>query len=386
MSPWVIRGLLEMELMMIEILKTRHPLLDSIHVAFILTDAHSKVLFTNRYTEHLFGYRRDEIEGQQLRILFLEEDLTYFFPNIVYLTLYQNGFEGEALLRQKDGKKIFVHISTTSFKEEGEVFLTFSLQEIQRLRKMERERLEMERWASLGMVIEGIAHQIRNPISSIGGYVKRLLKTPPSISTRRSYLDRIFQETQRLETILQRVEEYILTSRPIFQREKIQEVVEAALQAFSIEAEQKKIAFNLETRAVGGNGYFFGDKRLVIKALCHILRNSLEGMTKIPAKGKGTHVKVTLSEGEEGMSITISDKGKGIAKKYLNHIFDPFFSTRPNRIGLGLTFVKKVMEEHGGRIQVESRLNRGTTIILTFPKDRRRKVRREWIAPEAMRE
>jgi PAS domain S-box-containing protein len=371
---------------MIEIMKARYPLLDLIQVAFILTDTHSKILFTTRYTERLFGYRQDEIEGQQLRVLFLEEDLTYFLPNIIYLTLYQNGFEGEALLRQKDGKKIFVHITTASFKEEGEVFLTFSFKEIQRLKKIEMERLEMRRWASLGMVVEEIAHQIRNPISSIGGYVKRLLKTSPSISIRHSYLDRIFQETQRLETILQRVEEYALTSSPVFQRENIQEVVEAALQTFSIEAEKRKITFNLETRVVGENGYFFIDKRLVIKALCHILRNSLEGMTKFSVKGKRTHVRVTLSEEAEGLRITISDKGEGIAKKHLGHIFDPFFSTRPNRMGLGLAFVKKVMEEHNGEVQVESRLHRGTTVILTFPKDRRRKVRRELIAPEAMRE
>ncbi len=369
---------------MVEILKTRNQLLDFIQVAFILTDVHSKILFTNRYTERLFGYTRGEIEGQRLRILFLEEDLIYFLPNIVYLTLYQNGFEGEALLKQKDGKRIFVHISTSSFKEEGEVFLAFSFQEIQRLKKLERERLEMERWASLGMMIEEIAHQIRNPIASIGGYVKRLLKRPPSTSLRSSYLDRIFQETQRLETIVQRVEEYVLISRATFQREKIQEVVEAALQTFSVEATEKGISFNLETGALEGDGHLFIDKGLVIKGLCHILRNSMESITRIPAEKKRKTVKVAFSEGEESIGISISDKGEGIAKKNIDHIFEPFFSTRPDRMGLGLTFVKRVMEEHRGEIQVKSRLKRGTTITLTFPKDRRRKVRRELISPEAM--
>jgi PAS domain S-box-containing protein len=372
--------------MMVEIFKARHALLDSIQIAFVLTDIHSKILFTNRNTEHLFGYGREEIEGQQLRILFLEEDLTYFFPNIIYITLYQNGFEGEALLRQKDGKKIFVHLSTASFKEEGEVFLTFSFQEIQRLKKLERERLEMERWANLGMVVEEIAHQIRNPISSIGGYVNRLLKAPPSISMRRSYLDRISQDTRRLETIVQRVEEYVLISRPSFHREKIQEVVETALQTFSIEADKKKITFALETRELKEDGYFFIDKELVIKVLCHVLRNSLEAVARIPEKVKKTNVKVTLFEGEEEVSISITDRGEGIAKKNLDHIFDPFFSTRTNRMGLGLTFVRRVMEEHRGKVRVESRLNRGTRVTLIFPKDRRRKVRRELISSQAIKD
>ncbi len=366
---------------MVKILKSRPQVLDAIQVAFILTDVHSKIVFTNRYTERLFGYPRGEIEEERLRILFLEEDLTYFLPNIVYLTLYHNGFEGEALLRQKGGKKIFVHISTSSFKEEGEVFLAFSFQEIQRLKKLERERLEMEGWASLGMMIEEIAHQIRNPIASIGGYVKRLAKTPLSQSTQSPYLGRIFQETRRLEAIVQRVEEYVLISRANFQRENIQEVVEAALRTFSVEATEKGVSFQLEAGALEGDGHLFIDKELVIKALCHILRNSMESITKMPSEGKRKAVKVALSEDAENIKTSISDKGEGISKKNLSHILEPFFSTRPDQMGLGLTFTKRVMEEHRGEIEIESRLKGGTTVILTFPKDRRRKVRRELLSP-----
>jgi signal transduction histidine kinase len=89
---------------------------------------------------------------------------------------------------------------------------------------------------------------------------------------------------------------------------------------------------------------------------------------------------------KENVGISISDKGEGIPKKNLDRIFEPFFSTRPDRVGLGLTYAKRVVEEQGGNIQVESRLRRGTTITLTFPKDRRRRLRREQISPGAMGE
>lgn len=367
---------------MVEIPKSRHHFLDLIQVAFVLTDVHSKILYANRYTERLFGYAREEVEGQRIRIFFLDEDLTYFLPNIVYLTLYKNGFEGEVLLRQKDGKKIFAHLSTNSFKEEGEVFLTFSLQEIQRLKKMEREKLEMEHWASLGIMVEEIAHQVRNPIVSIGGYTQRLMKTFPSSSRNRSYLDQILRETKRLETMIQRVEEVVLIPRLIFQKEKVQEVAEAALQTFSGKATESGISLNLETWGLEGDEYFFVDKDLVVRAIYCILENSIEAVTRIPIGRKRTTVKVALFKDEENIGISISDKGEGIAKKNTEHIFEPFFSTRPDRIGLGLTFAKRVVEEHGGTIRVESRLKKGTTITLTFPKDRRRKVRRELISPE----
>jgi PAS domain S-box-containing protein len=372
-----------MEPTMVEILKNRHHFLDLIQVAFILTDVHSKILYANRYTERVFGYAREEVEGQRIRIFFLEEDLTYLLPNIVYLTLYKNGFEGEALLKQKDGKKIFVHLSTNSFKEKGEVFLTFSFQEIQRLKKLEREKLEMEHWASLGIMVEEIAHQVRNPIVSIGGYTQRLMKTFPSSSRNRSYLDQILCETKRLETMIQRVEEVVLIPRLIFQKEKVQEVAETALQTFSGKATESGISLNLETGVLEGDEYFFVDKDLVVRAIYCILENSIEAVTRIPIGRKRTTVKVALFKDEENIGISISDKGEGIAKKNIEHIFEPFFSTRPDRVGLGLTFAKRVVEEHGGMIQVESRLKKGTTITLTFPKDRRRKVRRELISPEA---
>jgi PAS domain S-box-containing protein len=228
-----------------EILKSRHHFLDLVQVAFILTDVHSKILYTNRYTERLFGYSRDEIEGERIRILFLEEDLTYFLPNIVYLSLYKSGFEGEALLRQKDGANVFVHLFTTAFKEEGKVFVSYSFQEIQRLKKLERERMEMERWASLGMMVEEIAHQVRNPIVAIGGYSQRLLNTLPPSPKSKSYLHQILRESKRLETLIQRVEEYVLFPKPVFRRERIEKVVETVLQTSSKEVAEKGVFFNL---------------------------------------------------------------------------------------------------------------------------------------------
>jgi len=371
----------EMESPMVEMLKRRPHLFDSIQVAFLLTDVHSNILFANRQATNLFGYKREEIEGQRMRIVFLEEDLIYFLPNIIYLTLYKEGFEGEALLRHKDGTKIFVHLATTSFKEEGETFLTFSFQEIQRLKKLERDRLEAERWASLGRMVEEIAHQIRNPITSIGGYTKRILKAFPSGPKVQFYLEQILRQTRRLEIMIQRVEEYIKIPRSTFQRENIQQVVESGLQTISQEAMEQGISIHLETGGVEGDANLFMDKGLMVMALSHLFRNSMDAMTQKAIGKQRKTVKIALSEEAENLIISISDRGEGIAKKNIHHIFEPFFSTRPDRIGLGLTFVKRVMEEHGGSIQIESRLRRGTTVTLVFPKDRRRKIRRELLSP-----
>lgn len=367
-----------------EILKSSLGLLDSIPATFLLTDVHSQILYVNQKAESFFGYAPDKMEGQRIRILFLEEDWVYFLPNIIFLTRYKNGFDGEALLRQKDGKKIFVHLFTSAFKEKGEVFLSFVFQEIQRLKNMERERLEAERWASLGRMVEEIAHQFRNPIASIGGYSKRLLKEVPFSPQSRSYISQILQETGRLEAILQRVEEYVQIPRSVSKRENIQEVVGTVLRNFSQEAMEKGVALRCQTEGLTGDGQLFADRGLMARALAHILQNSLEAITLNPKRKGEEVVEVALADNGERVEVAVSDRGPGISQKNLGLIFDPFFSTRPDRVGLGLTFVRRAVEEQGGKIPVESRLGKGTKMILHFPKDRRRKIRREWLDPEVM--
>jgi PAS domain S-box-containing protein len=372
-----------MEMTMTEIPKTRHPFLDLVHVAFILTDIHSKILYANRYAEHLFGYMREEMEGQRIRVLFFEDDLKYFLPNIVYLAIDKAGFEGDGLLRQRDGKGIFVHLSAASFKEGGETFLAFSFQEIQRLKRLEREKLELRHRASLGMMVEEIAHQVRNPIATIGGYAQRLMKASVSSPKTKAYIDRVLQETKRLEEMIRRMEELVKMPRPVFQREKFLEVVERTLQSVSQVEKAKEISFNLEEGSLKGEEYFYIDRDLVIRALSHILENSIESIGQGKRKKERKRIRVFLACNEENVEISVSDRGEGIPKKNLDRIFEPFFSTRPERVGLGLTFVKRMMEDHGGKIRIESRLRSGTTITLTFPKDRRRLIRREWVSPEA---
>jgi two-component system sensor histidine kinase AtoS len=184
--------------------------------------------------------------------------------------------------------------------------------------------------------------------------------------------------------MIQRVEEYVLIPKPTFQKEKIQEVVETVLQKFSKEATEKGISLNLETGALEGEGEFFIDKELITKALFYILENSIEAVTQVPMGKKGRIVKLSLLGDGRSIGVSISDRGEGILKKNLDRVFEPFFSTRPDRVGLGLTYAKRVVEDQGGSIHVESRLKKGTTITLTFPKDRRRQLRREQLFPKAM--
>ncbi len=368
---------------MVELLRSKPHLFDSIGAAFLLTDAHSAILYANPSAEELFGYGRGALEGQRIRTLFLDDDLLYLLPNIIYLSLYQEGYRGELLLKQRDGSRVFVYLVTACFKEREGTFITFSFQEIQRLKNLERKRVEEEHWTILGHMVEEIAHQVRNPIVSIGGYAKRLLKTVPQIRKARPYLAKVLQETDRLERMVQQLETYIQIPVPALKRESVEPIAEEALRFFSERNPVKGISVNLETQGIRGEGVLFVDKRWVIRALLNLLENSLEAFEGTPKRKKGFFIRAILFEGEEMIGISISDNGLGIQKKNLRLVFEPFFTTRPGRVGLGLPLVKRVVGSHGGDVQVESRFKKGTTVTLCFPKDRRRRVRREFLSPVA---
>ena len=140
----------------------------------------------------------------------------------------------------------------------------------------------------------------------------------------------------------------------------------------------------MDTRGMEGDGQLFIDGPLIRRVIAHLLENSLEA---IKPRSKGALrrvVDLALFDDGNNVGVSIADRGQGIPKKKMNLIFEPFFSTHPSRVGLGLTFVRRVTEEHRGRIRVDSRVGKGTTVTLYFPKDRRRKVRREYVSPEAM--
>lgn len=164
----------------------------------------------------------------------------------------------------------------------------------------------------------------------------------------------------------------------------MREVVQTVLDHLSDQAVGKRISIQLHMGGMTGDGQAFIDQELLTKALNHLLENSLEAVGMNPPSQQTRPIKVALFDDGESVKIAISDRGQGIAKENLGLIFEPFFSTRPDRAGLGLTFVRRVVDEHSGKIRVESRLRKGTTITLELPKDRRRRIRREFLSPLAL--
>ncbi len=347
-----------------------HRAIDLIETGIIITDTSGTMLFLNKKARQLFGYGVRATIGKSIGILFLPDDLAYFLPNILKTTRVEGEYRGENLLRKKNGTRIFVKLEASRYHGEGRGgdLIIFTMQEIEKLKELERDYLESRRLASLGKMAEGIAHKIRNPIVSIGGFAKRISRKI-SQGDQGLYFERIEREIDRLEVIVDQVQEFAILPKPVHRRQNIRRIIESSLKSLSEKASQKPVVIDFEVEGPNWNPMPFIDGDLLARALNHILDNAFEAIEE----GGAIHVK--LFPRDDFIGIEISDTGCGIPEGSLGAIFDPFFSTKTDRVGINLATANRIIKEQGGTIQVSSQQGKGTSFSILLPKDRRRRIR-----------
>ncbi len=243
----------------------------------------------------------------------------------------------------------------------------------------EKEKLladlaQAEKLAALGRITANVAHSIRNPLTSVGGFARRLQKKLGQGSAEREYADFITEEVAALEKILASVLSYSRTSPAHFELHDIREVTDSVLSIYGDELKEHSIKVERSYRDVTK---ILIDKRQVQEAIENVILNAVDAM---PSGGKLTVEVTGMNVKERPYAVVkIKDTGPGIDKEIIGRIFEPFFSTKADKggYGLGLSISRKLVEEHGGFISVESRPGEGSAFYLYFPeKDRRDEPRR----------
>ncbi len=350
-------------------------LIEIIKTGILLTDTEGRIRFANSLASRLLGVPEDDLHGMPIAAFFLPDDTPILLPNIMKLTRQGSGFEGEALLRRKDGETFFVNLSTTLYKEVGAPyeFMIFAIQDITHLKKIQQECAGSERFAGLGMMTDQISHQIRNPVACIGGFALRLAKDRVSADEYAHYTTIIHGEAKRLEYIIDRLVEFAQVHTARYAALTLGEIMDGARKNGEASQEQDFSRIRFPDPSSLPETVFFGDLPLLVSAVCCVLRNGVEAT---PEDGE---VAVTADMTGEHAVIRIRDNGEGIPPENMPFIFDPFFTTRFNLLGLGLTMAKRIAETHKGFMEVDSTVNAGTHVRIILPRDRRREVRRKLV-------
>ena len=221
----------------------------------------------------------------------------------------------------------------------------------------EMEALVIER--TMSEMALSIADGIRNPLHIIGGFSQRLLKKTSSEDPARSWAACICKEAKRLEQMVEHFEAMAKKKESFFTAVDLNIIVQDILKLIHEEFTKKEIVLvvQLNPDAIWGRFNVY----LLKLALAHLLRNAIE------ATSPQGEIRVTTRLERSRALLTIQDTGRGMTKEMVNRVFEPFYTTKIGGTGLGMIFVAQIVDEHRGKINIESQVGRGTTVAIELP-------------------
>ncbi|MEW6327425.1 MAG: ATP-binding protein [Thermodesulfobacteriota bacterium] len=221
---------------------------------------------------------------------------------------------------------------------------------------------EAEKLAAMGEMASTLAHEIRNPLVSIGGLARRAIKVVNGDNGGKRYLEVIVDEVGRLEKTLNELLDYVQEPEESYVKKDINHIIEECLELMRREFEEGSITIIKDLESIPP---IWCDQRQIKHTLFNILLNARQAMPG----GGAIQVSSSVEDDEAGgyVTCTIKDTGGGIPEAILHNIFNPFFTTKKGGSGLGLAISYRIVSHHGGKIEVENEPGRGVAFSVKLP-------------------
>lgn len=345
-----------------------HTLKEVTDIKFAL-DQSSIVAFTNEkgiitnvndnFCE-ISGYGREELIGQDHHILNSGFHSKEFFMNLWRTIRSGKVWKGEIRNKAKDGTNYWVDTTIVPFLDENnKPYQYLAIRNDITERKETEEILHrQDKLAAVGQLAAGVAHEIRNPLTSMKGYTEFLMLDEQD-EQRKEFLDIILDEIERVNTI---VEEFMVLAKPKaveLQEKNIIPIIQNVLSLLEFEARKKKVTLKFEhTQNII---QIECDENRLKQVFLNFIKNGIEAMPN------GGDLTVRINIIDKQVQISIQDTGVGIPQETLNKIGEPFYTTKKNGNGLGLMVSFKIIESHNGKVYIESEINKGTTFNIILP-------------------
>jgi two-component system NtrC family sensor kinase len=268
---------------------------------------------------------------------------------------------------------------------EGRLYaIVHYLKDVTEQKRLEQQLIRSDRLASLGTLVAGIAHEINNPLGIIAGYSEALIDRAGDKGLLQNkefedfpeYLNTIHNEIFRCKNILRSLLDFARPSWGTFREIDINELIKEVILLVNHKA--KRLEHNIELRLNRELPKIYADPGSLRQLFMNIIINSIyftpeRGSIIIRTGRDGDAVNGGSDPGREKIKVSVSDTGSGISPDMIDKVFDPFFTTKPigEGTGLGLSICHKIVEEHGGDIDVEGEVGKGTTFIIRLPANAR---------------
>ncbi|MBC15414.1 MAG: hypothetical protein CL942_00020 [Desulfovibrio sp.] len=238
----------------------------------------------------------------------------------------------------------------------GNVLILSNLTEIHKLQAEIRQR---EKMAAVGNLAAGVAHEVRNPLSSIKGYATFFAGLFDKESEEHKAASVMISETERLNRVISELLELSRPSDFNFQPIEVSVVLDTIARLIQQDVKSNNIQLEIDLPQDTSSFNMDGDR--MVQALLNICLNGIQAMDNA---GK---LAIAADASNTALTLSVSDTGTGIPQENLEAVFDPYFTTKSKGTGLGLAVVRKIIDGHGGTIEIQSEEGKGATFVITIP-------------------
>ena len=227
------------------------------------------------------------------------------------------------------------------------------------LKKAQEKLIRTERLSAMANLVQGVAHEIRNPVMTIGGFARRIKTKADCPEGIGRYAEIILEETGRLELLVQQVREFALMQTADLKLNRIEAVIEEVYK--QAEARATHLGMQVDLQMEEDLPLLRLDCDQLAKALLHVVWNGLEAMAP------GGTLEIRVAKNEKYLELSVTDTGRGIQEEHIDSVYDPFFTSKTRGAGLGLTMAHQIVMNHKGEIRIDSQEGRGTTVSIRLP-------------------
>lgn len=346
-------------------------LLQNLTTGVVAADRNGLITVFNREVEQITALTASELLTRKIT------NLPEALRDILGETL-GNGerLEGREIILRAGDKSTILRVSSSIFHgQDGEPLgALMVLTDITTLKRLEMQIRRSDRLASLGTLSAGMAHEIKNPLVSIKTFAQLLPERYQDSDFRETFFSLIGHEVDRIDSLVNQLLRFARPAKPVLKPMHVHEVLEKALLLVGHRLYQKDVKLTRSWQAEVDT--IRADADQIEQVFLNFFINALDAMKTGGSLTVSTEIGTTKtwptalpdhSDVREILRISVQDDGAGIKPEDVPHVFDPFFTTKDYGTGLGLSVVHGIVQEHGGQIEVESELNRGTSFHILLP-------------------
>jgi len=337
-----------------DLLSLHQDIVRSLSSGLITTSPDGSILTANHAASHILGVADGALEGRALDGV---------LPGIGKLLAERgDGLQREDLEVDAAGRAIHIGVTVSPLRDVRDQAIghVIHFADLTELRRLELHARRAERLATVGQLAAGVAHEIRNPLASISGSIELLRQAPQASDDDRALMTIVHREIQRLNVLIGDLLDYANPRPSQLVDFDLAVLIDETLQVARGDAAFAAIELAAD---VVGPIPIKADAAKLRQVVWNLVRNAADA-----AATGGKHVTVMARATDAHVTLSVADDGPGIEPANVARIFDPFFTTKRKGTGLGLATCHAIVAEHGGRIDVDTALGKGTTMVVTLPR------------------